>query len=315
VRATLFLILLAAAAVLPVAAAAQAQAPSPVPRVATLGSQPTDVWDAFERQLSALGYVEGRNVSLERRWSEGFTERVAPLLAELLRAKPDVVVTSIMPPSAGLDPGSCVPIVTIGIAEPYGTCRVFPVANASAASPARLLSETHVRLAKLAVPSVTRVTVLTDPTKPFLGEYVDAVRRAAHTRGIAIVVLDVGRESTLESLVASIVRQAPDVLILAPGFSEPYARQQVAALARRLRIPTIGSHIADGVVIAADYDWRQLARRAASFVDQILKGARPRQLDRDAPVKFEIVADRRAAEAVGLALPDALLREADHVLD
>ena len=312
-RATLLLISLAAAASLPVAAAAQA--PSPVPRVATLGSQPTEVWDVFERQLRALGYVDGRNVSLERRWSEGFTERVAPLLAELLRTKPDVVVASLMPASAAADQGPCVPILAIAVAEPYGACRVFPVANASAASSAHLLSETHIRLAKLAVPSASRVTVMTDSTKPFLVEYVDGVRHAAQTRGLGVVALDVSAGETLETLVASIVRQGPDVLILGPGFSQPYARRQIVAHARRLRIPTIGSHVPDGVTIAADYDWRELARRAASFVDQILKGATPAQLDRDAPVKFDVVVDRRAASAAGLTISESLLRQADHVLD
>lgn len=312
-RATLILTLLAATAAMPFTGAAQS--PGPVAHVATLGSQPTDVWDVFERRLSALGYVEGRNLSLERRWTEGFTERVPTLMRELLRAKPDVVVTSIMPPSTGLDPGSCVPILAIGVAEPYGTCRVVPVANASAASSARLLSETHVRLATLAVPSAARMTVITDSTRPFLVEYVDGLQRAAQTRRIGVVVLDVSRESALETLVASIVRQGPDVLIVAPGFSQPHARRQVVAQARRLRIPTIGSHIVDGVVIAADYDWRELARRAADFVDQILKGATPAKLNRDVPVKFEVVVDRRAADAVGLSLPESLLRDADHVLD
>jgi putative tryptophan/tyrosine transport system substrate-binding protein len=313
VRATLILGVLVAAAAVTVTAAGPA--PAPVARVATLGSQSTDVWDVFERRLNALGYVEGRNLGLERRWSEGFTERVPALLRELLRAKPDVIVASIMPPSTDLDPALCVPILAIGIAEPYGTCRVFPVANASAASSARLLSETHLRLAKLAVPAAARVSVVTDSTRPFLVEYVDGLRRAAKTRGIDVVVLDVSHEAALDSLVASIVRQGPDVLIVAPGFSAPHARRQLVAQARRLRIPTIGSHIVDGVVVAADYDWRELARRAANFVDQILKGATPAQLDRDAPVKFEVVVDRQAAEAVGLSIPESLLREADHVLD
>jgi putative ABC transport system substrate-binding protein len=304
---------LAAAAAAP--QAAQAQPVGAVARVATLGSEPTDVWDVFERRLGALGYVEGRNLGLERRWSRGFTERVPTLLAELLRTKPDVVVASLMPPSADVDPANCVPILAIGVAEPYGTCRVFPVANVSAASSARQLSETHVRLARSAVPSAARVTVMTDSTRPFLVEYLDGLRRAAQSRGIGVVVLDVSRDSGLDSLVASIVRQAPDVLIVAPGFSQPHARRQILSHARRLRIPSVGSHLADGVVIAADYDWRELARRAAAFVDQILKGAKPAQLDRDAPVKFEVVIDRRAAGAVGLSLPESLLREADQVLD
>jgi putative ABC transport system substrate-binding protein len=300
------------AAATPVTAAAQG--PAAVARVATLGSESTDVWDVFERRLSALGYVEGRNLGLERRWSQGFTERVPTLLAEILRTKPDVVVASMMPPSASLDPAHCVPILAIGVAESYGACRVFPVANLSAAAAARQLSATHLRLARAAVPSAARVTVLTDPSRPFLVEYVEGLRRAAQPLGIAVLALDVSRNSQ-DALVDAIARQNPDVLIAAPAFGPPHGRRQLLAHVRRMRIASVGSHMMDGVVVAADYDWRDLARRAASFVDQILKGATPGQLDRDAPVKFEIVVDGQAAAAIGLAVPELLLQEADRVLD
>ena len=85
--------------------------------------------------------------------------------------------------------------------------------------------------------------------------------------------------------------------------------------AARGRIPAIGSHVADGVVVAANYDWVDLGRRAAGFVDQLLKGARPADLPATAPTKFEVIVDRRAARAVGLTLPASLLSRADQVLE
>jgi ABC-type uncharacterized transport system substrate-binding protein len=125
----------------------------------------------------------------------------------------------------------------------------------------------------------------------------------------------VSRESDVETLAAAIARQAPDALIVAPAFSQPHARRQVVNSAMRMRIPAIGSHVADGVVIAADYDWRELARRAATFVDQIVKGVKPTQLDREGPRKFDITVDRRAADVLGLVLPGSVLSQADRVLD
>jgi putative ABC transport system substrate-binding protein len=288
---------------------------SPFARVATLGSEPTPVWDVFERRLSALGYVEGHNLVLERRWSHGFTERVPGLVSEAVRSHPAVLETSMLPPMADINAADCVPILAIGVAEPYGPCRVYPVAHLSAASSARQLGETHVRLAKAAVPTATRLAVVTQSTQPFLVQYVNALRLAAESRRLELLVVDVTRDPGLETIIASIARQAPDAVVVAPGFAQPHARRQVVSQALRMRIPVVGSHLADGVVIAADYDWRHLAARAADLVDMILKGVPAARLDRDAAVKFEIVLDRRNARAIGLDLPESLVQEADRVLD
>jgi putative ABC transport system substrate-binding protein len=310
-RPLLGVVLLVAMGAAPIPAAAQ---PAVIHRVATLGSEPTGVWDAFERRLAELGWVEGRNVRVERRWSHGFSDRVPALVAEALATRPDVLVASLLP---GPLPASahCAPILAIGVAEPYGACRVFPVANVSPIASARDFSETHLRLATAAVPSARRVSVVTDPGRPFLVEYVAALRRAAHARGIGVTVLELGRGAGVEALADELVRQSPDALIVAPSFGDPHERRQIVARARRLRIPAIGAHLMDSLVVAADYDWRELARRAASLVDQILKGADASELDRQAPPKFEVVVDRRAAAAIGLTLPDSLLTRADRVLD
>ena len=303
-------VLLATIATAPLRTAAQ---PAVLPRVATLGSEPTGVWDAFERRLTELGWVEGRNVRLERRWSHGFSDRVAALVAEALASRPDVLVASVLPPSTLPAPAHCMPILAISVAEPYGACRILPVANISPVASARDFSETHLCLAIAAVPSARRVSVVTNSARPFLVEYVAALQRAAHARGIGLTVLELG--AGLESFTDEIVRQSPDVLIVAPSFGDPHARRQIVARATRLRIPAVGAHLMDGVVVAADYDWRELARRAASLVDRILKGADATELDRQAPPKFEVIVDRRAAAAIGLALPDSLLAGADRVLD
>lgn len=309
----------AAVAALTARPIAQAQQSTPVYRVATLGADPTRVWDTFDRRLRELGYVQGQNLILERRWSAGYEDRLPSLLAELLRGKPQVLVTSSMPPSvARIDPAQCLPILVIAVSEASGPCALAPVARMSPASSAREVSATHLRLARAAVPSASRVAVLTDSAQPFLVEYLRGLEAAAASAGVAVHVVDVSGESGLglERLAAAITREAPDVLILGPRFlARPDSRRQIVGFATARGIPSIGSYVADGVVIAADYDWAELARRAADFVDQLLKGAKPADLPTGAPPKFEVIVDGRVAETLGLTLPESVLSRADRVLN
>jgi len=311
--ALLTLLVLFALAV--VALGPSAQTAAPFFRVAILGADPTQVWDAFERRLRDLGYVEGRNLVLERRWSQGHADRVPGLLADLMKAKPAVLVTDTFLRTDRIDPGQCVPLLAIGVAEPYGACPVFPVARRSLTSSAKEVSATHLQLALAAVPSARRVLVLTNSKLAFLVDYVRELQTAAKLGGVAVEVFDVSAGSSLAEVTATITRQAPDVLILGPAFDQPEVRRQIVGYATRGRIPAVGSHMADGVVVAANYDWVDLGRRAASFVDLLLKGAKPADLAATAPTRFEVIVDRRAAKAVGLTLPASLLSRADQVLE
>jgi putative ABC transport system substrate-binding protein len=284
-------------------------------RVAILGADPTQVWDAFERRLRDLGYVEGRNLVLERRWSQGYADRVPGLLADLMKAKPAVLVTDTFLRTDRIEPTQCVPLLAIGVAEPYGACPVFPVARRSLTSSAKKVSATHLQMALAVVPSARRLLVVTNSKLAFLVDYVKELQAAAQPGGVAVEVFDVSGGSSLAEVTATITRQAPDVLILGPAFDQPQVRRQIVGYAARSRIPAIGSHVADGVVVAANYDWVDLGRRAAGFVDQLLKGARPADLNATTPTKFEVIIDRRAAKTVGLTLPASLLSQADHILE
>ena len=106
-------------------------------RVATLGADPTQVWDVFQRRLRELGYVEGHNLIVDRRWSSGYEDRLPKLMADLLRGNPDVIVTSSMiSADTRIEAAPCVPILVIAVAEPYGPCRTYPVARLSEAASA-----------------------------------------------------------------------------------------------------------------------------------------------------------------------------------
>src|SRR5712692_679333 len=306
----LFLIALAL-----VSPAAHAQQAAPVYRVAILGADPTQVWDAFERRLRDLGYREGWNLVLDRRWSQGYSDRVPGLFAELLKVKPDVLVADVFLRTDRIDPAQCVSLLTIEVAEPYGACRIVPVARKSLASSAKEVSSTHLRLALAAVPSASRLLVLTNSKLAFLVAYVRELQIAAASRGVAVEVVDVASGPTISDVTSAITRQAPDVLIVGPAFDQPIVRRQIVAYAMRGRIPAVGSHLVDGVVVAANYDWVDLGRRAADFVDQLLKGIKLVDLPATAPTKFEVIVDQRAAKAVGLTIPDSLRSQADQVLE
>jgi putative ABC transport system substrate-binding protein len=294
---------------------AHAQPAAPLYRVAILGADPTQVWDAFERRLRDLGYREGRNLVLERRWSQGYSDRVPGLFAELLKVKPDVLVADVFLRTDRLDPAQCVSLLTIEVAEPYGACRIFPVARKSLASSAQEVSSTHLRLALTAVPSASRLLVLTNSKLAFLVDYVRELQIAAASRGVAVEVVDVASGPTLSDVTSAITRQAPDVLIVGPAFDQPIVRRQIVGYAMRGRIPAVGSHVVDGVVVAANYDWVDLGRRAADFVDQLLKGVKLADLPAAAPTRFEVIVDQRAAKAVGLTIPDSLRSQADQLLE
>ena len=314
-RSALCLALLVLFAVALMAPGPSAQTAAPVFRVAILGADPTQVWDAFERRLRELGYAEGRNLVLERRWSQGYADRVPRLLADLMKVKPAVLVTDTFLRTDRIDPAQCVPLLAIGVAEPYGACPIFPVARRSLTASAKEVSATHLQLAMAAVPSARRLLVLTNSKLAFLIDYVKELQAAAQPGGVAVEVFDVSGGSSLAEVTGTITRRAPDVLILGPAFDQPQVRRQIVGYAARGRIPAIGSHVADGVVVAANYDWVDLGRRAAGFVDQLLKGTRPADLPATAPTKFEVIVDRRAARAVGLTLPASLLSRADQVLE
>jgi putative ABC transport system substrate-binding protein len=292
-----------------------AQPAAPLHRIATLGADSTQVWDVFHRRLKELGYVEGQNVLLERRWSHGYEDRVPTLLAELLRSKPDVLVTSMLPPTSRIEAEQCVPILAIAVWEPYGSCRTVPVARMSQASSAKEVSAQHLKLARAAVSGASRFLVLTNSERPFLVEYVREIESSAAAAGVIVHVLDASSDRDIGNLAAAITREAPDVLIVAPGFLRPDARRQLVRFATARGIPSVGSYVADGVLIAADYDWTALARRAADFVDQLLKGAKPVDLSTGAPTRFEVIVDGRVAKILGLTIPESVLSQADRVLN
>ena len=318
-----FIALFSGAAVLPLTVAAQT--PPRTPRVGFLGAgSPTAAGrnlDALRQGLSELGYVEGQTIALEVRWAEGRPERMSELAVELLRLGIDVlVVGSSQAALAAKKATQTTPIVLVAGADPVGMGLVaslsHPGGNVTGLSLSNEeLSSKRVQLLKEFVPLLARVAVLRNPLLPAHAIFWQDTEAAARKLGLELQPLEVRGIDDLEVAFAAARLGNAQALI---AFDDIIAyRTRVIALAADHRIPAMygfrefpedGGLMSYGANIAA-------FRRAATFVDKILKGAKPADLPVEQPTKFEFVVNLKTAKALGLVIPPAILASADDVIE
>ena len=315
----------AVAAVLsPVAAHAQTAAK---PRrvgvlMTTTPSAAAHVVEAFADGLKALGHVEGKDVVIEYRWAEGRPERLAEMAADLVRHKMDVIVASSQAPTlAAKRATTTIPIVMVNTTDPVGAGLVASLArpggNVTGLSE-QLTSEIRAKqlqLLKETLPRVARVAVLHSPaTTVGLREY----EAAGQMLGLRVQLVRVRGRDDLGSAFAAMVRDRSDALLV-PGDTVLFTeRQRVAELAREHRLPGIYSlrefTEAGGLMSYSARSTEQF-RRAAAYVDKILRGARPATLPVEPPSHYELVINLGTAKALGLTIPPSLLARADRVIE
>jgi putative ABC transport system substrate-binding protein len=327
-RASLFL----AALILPLTVAvlgfppvSEAQQAGKMGRIGILrsGSPPDPYVESFRQGLRELGYVEGRNIVLEYRWAKGRDEPLPALAADLVRLKVDVLVASgALPVQALRHATSDIPIVVPVIGDPVslGVAASFarPGGNVTGfAYQTDELAGKWVQLLKEAVPSVSRVAALVDARGG--GDQVKTAEIAARSVGVQLHTLKVVRPGDFETTFAEAKKNRADAIIVlgSPFFSTHRAR--LVELAARHRLPTMyhQSEFVKGAGGLMSYgpDFHDLFRRAATYVDKILKGAKPGDLPIEQPSKFELVINLRTAKALGLTIPPSLLQRADHVIE
>jgi len=321
------LLALLAVFLLAVPLAAEAQAPAKIPRIGFLSARPpTDnpyFIEAFRQGLRELGYVEGQTIAIEYRFAEGRPERLPALAAELVRLKVDVIVTGGTPaPLAAKQATSTIPIVFAVAGD--------PVAEGLAASLARPGGNTtglssispevvgkQLELLKEAAPKVSGVAVLQNPSNyghpPMLRQAEDAAR----TLGVQLHVVQAGSPAEIDAAFAMMRSQrAGGVLVLRdPLFLAQ--RTQIAALAAKSRLPAVygfREQAEAGGLMAYGASAPLMYRRAATYVDKILKGAKPGDLPIEQPIRFELVINLKTAKALGLTIPQSLLLRADEVI-
>jgi putative ABC transport system substrate-binding protein len=310
--------------------AAEGQQAGKVYRVGILGEKSSDpsearLWQAFRLELRKRGWIEGENILIESRWAEGNSAGLSELLAaDLVRLRVDLIVTRGSTFVQGAKRAtSSIPIVFTIHADPVGTGHVASLARPGGNITGLALLQTDLNVKGLeilmaAVPKVKRIAVLWNPDTPSHIPGLKALEEAARPLQLPLrgVVARTGAE--LESAFSAMaLAHAQAVLVLPFG---PYIaeRQRMAELAIRYQLPTIFSvrdHVEAGGLMSYGPDYSDLHRRAAYFVDKILKGAKPADLPVEQPTKFELVINLKTAKALGLTFPQSLLQWADQVIE
>ena len=309
--------------------AAEAQQAGQVARIGVLlalaREQMSHLVKAFEDGLRDLGYVPGRNVVIESRFADGKLERLPQLAQDLVRLRVDVIVTGSNPHViAAKQATTTIPIVMVYVRDPVGAGLVASVSrpggNVTGLSMdvGAEIAGKRLALLKEVVPRLSRVAVLVFPGFPSALAALEAMEAPARTLGMTVVRFDARGPGDLEGVFAAVTRARFDALVVTGGPVQFNMRTQIAQLALRHRLPSISSITEDvevGVLMSYGASLSDQWRRAATYVDKILKGAKPADLPVEQPTKFELIINLKTAKALGLTIPPSLLAQADQVLE
>jgi putative tryptophan/tyrosine transport system substrate-binding protein len=279
---------------------------------------------AFRQGLQQLGWIEGRNAHLDIRWGAGDAERFRRYAAELVALVPDLILAasgSTMPPL--LHATRTVPIVFVQVADPVGNGFVASLArpggNATGFTNIDFsMSAKWLELLKQIAPGATRAAVLRDSTEPTgIGQW-GALQSVAPSFTLELTPVGVSDPGEIERAIAGFANLPNGALIVTASAPTAVHRDLIIALATRHRLPAVYAYkyfITSGGLISYGPDTIDPYRRAASYIDRILKGEKPADLPVQAPTKYELVINLKTAKALGLEIPDGLLARADEVIE
>jgi putative ABC transport system substrate-binding protein len=311
---------------------AEAQQPTKVYRIGWLSadfpppSSTSEILEAAFRQgLRALGYVEGQNLLIESRYAEGRAERLPDLAAELVRLQVEVLVAWGAPAiRAAQHATRTIPIVMAGtadaVAQGFIASLARPGGNITGLSERGLeLHGKRLELLKEAVPQSARIAVLTNPASPYHTSRMHDLTVAAQTLGLQLHVVEVLRAEELDTAFAALSQARADALLLVSDalVLSPSRIGRIVDLAATSRLPAMydwRAFVDAGGLMAYGPSYPDAFRRAATYVDKILKGAKPEDLPVEQPMKFELVINLKTTQALGLTIPPTLLFQADEVI-
>ncbi len=274
----------------------------------------------FRQGLADLGYVEGQNIVIEARYADGKYERLPGLAAELVRLNVDVIVASPTPAvRAAHEATRTIPIVTALSGDPVGdrlaSSLARPGGNVTGLSgTAAEITGKRVDLLKTLVPGLSRVAHLSSPEAT--SSVRTAMEAAGRTLGVQVTTLLVRDSNDLNRALSTLRDARVGGLVVALTLREHW--RPIIDFAQKRRLPTVSGprgFVEAGGLMAFGPDYSDLSRKAASYVDKILKGAKPADLPIEQPTKFELVINRRTAKALALTIPPSLLLQASHVID
>jgi ABC-type uncharacterized transport system substrate-binding protein len=324
-----FIILLGSSTVVwPLAARAQ-QSSNKIPVVGVLwhagSAEEEDVYlSVLVKAFNELGYIDGKNIRLDHRFPAENPDRFRALARELVDEKPDVIIA--VSPFGTFELKKLtdtVPIVFVLIADPvgFGLVKSLSQPGGNATGPSLMtvdLSGKRLELLKEAVPNLSRVALLVDPTDPFRARTIKSNQDAAKALGISLWPAEIPKPDDIEPVFAKIAQDRADGIVRGAGsmlFNER-ARIGASAIARRLPVITfIAEEVPNGLLLSYGQDLPDFFRRAVAYTDKILKGAKPADLPVEQPTKFKLVINLKTAKILGLTMPQSLLLSADEVIE
>jgi putative tryptophan/tyrosine transport system substrate-binding protein len=305
---------------------AQAQQPTKVPRIGFLGTSPSAIAariEAFRQGLRELGYVEGKNLVIDWRYAEGKLDRLPALAAELVRLKVDIIVSASAPVTrAAKDATVTIPIVFAQDGDPVASGFVASLARPGGnitglSSLAPELSGKQLELLKEIVPKLSRVTVIGISTEPGNAQRLKEIELAAGALKVNLQYIDVLSSKDIETAFRAAAKGRADGVVMLGGTVFNTHRTQIVELAVKSRLPatyTRPEYVEAGGLMTYGPSINDLFRRAATYVDKILKGAKPADLPVEQPTKFEFIVNLKSAKQIGLTIPPNVLARADKVI-
>jgi putative tryptophan/tyrosine transport system substrate-binding protein len=279
---------------------------------------------SFVSQLRNLGWVEGQNLALEWRYSEDQDDRRRALAEDFVRRKLDVIVVQSTTETVEMKRATTtIPIVMVLIGDPVGAGLVQSLARpgGNITGTSLMTSETYgkgIQFLKELVPTARRVAVLGNPGNASVLRMWAETREATKRAGIEILPAEVRNRDELPAVFAAIAQQRPNALVVLLDSLTVDHRRQIVEFAAKTQLPALygGPMFAEaGGLLVYTVDFHELWRRAAVYVDRILKGAKPAHLPIEQPTKFELIINLKTAKALGLTIPPSLLARADHVIE
>jgi len=307
---------------------ARSQERAKVPRVGFMGNSTAtleaNLIKPFRDGFRELGYEEGRNIEIEFRWAEGNYARFPELIAELLAKKVDVIVTAGTPATLAVKKAtSTVPLVMIAVGDPVGTKIVPSLARPGGnvtglSSRAPDLEGKRLQLLREVIPHLSRVAFFLNPANAFHTVSMRQALAAAKALKIELRPYEVRKTEDLEAAFASIIKERPDGLLILADRVFLHNRKRLMDFATQQKIPSVNAYrelVQAGGLMSYGPSYEDMHRRAAIYVDKILKGAKPSDLPIELPTKFNLFINTKTASALGLELPPMLISRADELIE
>ena len=279
--------------------------------------------DAFIQGMRDLGYVEGKNLVIEGRFADGQYERLPALAADLVRLKVDLIVAAPSPAiRAAQQATATIPIVFPSTGDPVGAgfaaSLARPGGNLTGLSNLNLdVSAKLLELLKTMVPTMSRVAILANPGSSTESAMLQSMAQAAQKLGLQLLVVEARTEQEIDGGFATMARQRVDAMVIAADGFLNMQRRQIADLAIKYHLPSVTQSSkyprAGGLMSYGQAD--NIYRRAASYVDKILRGANPGELPIEQPTRFELIINMKTAKALGITIPQSMLLRVDEVIE